>query len=93
MNTTAKNIGIGILLGAAAYHIYLKYKKPCGCKHATPEETASASTPTSNASNASACEEAVKEVINERRKVMKMSEDGFKKMYADELKICMEMNS
>ncbi len=88
-----KNLAIGFALGIVSYHMYLKYKKPCGCKgHESSVEAIEISEQGALSIDSSECDKAVKQIINERRTLMRMTEDAYKKMYAAEMKICMGTN-
>jgi len=80
-----KDAVLTLLAGITIFLLFKQYgkkKKPCGCGCDGKAE----SEPESE--DDMACQEAVDMIMAQRKKTMKMTQDGFAKMRAEELEKC-----
>ena len=77
-----KDAVLTLLAGLTIFLLFKQYgkKKPCGCKDKAKVEPES--------EDDMACQEAVDMIMAERTKTMRLSEEGFAKMRAEELEKC-----
>lgn len=77
-----KDAVLTLLAGLTIFLLFKQYgkKKPCGCKDKAKVEPES--------EDDMACQEAVDMIMAERKKTMRMTEEGFAKMRAEELEKC-----
>jgi len=77
-----KDAVLTLLAGLTIFLLFKQYgkKKPCGCKDKAKVEPES--------EDDMACQEAVDMIMAERKKIMKITEEGFAKMRAEELEKC-----
>lgn len=87
MNQKNLNILFGVAL---TFLLYKQFKRCACCRKKRKEIEDSVAEPNSSNENSDemSCEEAVKEILNERTKTMKLSAQGYKKMYDEELEKC-----
>lgn len=77
-----KDAVLTLLAGLTIFLLFKQYgkKKPCGCKDKAKVEPES--------EDDTACQEAVDMIMAERKKTMRITEEGFAKMRAEELEKC-----